>query len=85
MYAMVRSNGSLDTGKNAEDKKSRGIIKRFMISGNDWKSFIFDAKISPNPTEVNAINNINNKVMMMPNKPAIGVPSSIVISKMMYP
>jgi hypothetical protein len=73
------------TGKNADERNKSGMMTRFMISGNDWKSVIFDARINPKPTAAIAINIINVRVSIKPGMLEIGVPRNTAINKMMKP
>ena len=73
------------TGKNADDKKISGIITRFITSGNPWKSRIFDAIISPKPTDVKAITIINASVSKRPVNPDSGTAIRIIIASIMNP
>ena len=82
---MVCNVGSPMTGKKADERKSIGMMIRFMIRGKDWKSFILEAIISPKPTAVIAIEIMKNMVRIIPINPEMGMPNMIDIARIKNP
>ena len=76
--------GTLSIGKNAVDRKISGIIIRFIISWNPWKSSNFEAMASPNPAEKKAVRIMNTIEGRIP-KRIILTPKRKLIPKIISP